>query len=789
MAELQQGHTNLLSVFLIICAGVVEAQGGSSDDIVLRNAAWQADISPQTLRVSAQGTGRRLVELSAAQSGLGRVGNLIRTDSVAKWRLKDQGIFVEVHLDGNDLSMRIRSDGEGPFTWPIVRQQEQFKALIWPRAEGVYIPLDNQRWTDYLIEQGDWSTTESLSMPFWGFDCGQFSLTYIATCPYNNAIRFDREEGGLRASFTHEFTRFQKPKEYGFVISLADGGSPVEPAKRFRRWLIENGAFVSMQAKMGKVPKAERLSGTAHVYLWGDDSFSRHDIPPRQWGPFCRELVRQAGRPTASPGKRIRQSMSSEVWKQVVELGDSGEPGKYITTELARAVSEILARKDFYEAESWSETTLPKEATELLSRDRNRLPAAEVCRMNSLLLYAAFSDFTIQPDNWGDGVSAKMLEKFREAGFDRLRLCVSGWEGIEKRPQVAKLADEMGYLFGTYDAFNGIHDPALRGTDQTWPTCQFDQELFEKGPIVRKDGTKRGGYKKVGYELSPIAARPYVERRVRENMHNVPYSYYFVDCDAYGQVYDDYSPLHPAGQADDAAARLARLQWISDTFKVVVGSEGGSAYAAPVIHVAEGIVSPAFGWGDPDMTDKNSKYYLGSYYPPDGPKVFVMQVPMKEQYQYFYYDPRFRLPLYETVFHDSVVSTHQWANGSLKYSNMLDTVALAELLYMVPPLYHMNLDEFEKHREVMKRHYAFFSPLHRKVGFAQMTDFNWLSTDRKFQRSVFDDRVEVVVNFSPESRRYEGVNVPGRSVLAKWPESREVKTLTFTPNLTPSAKE
>ncbi|MFC1605221.1 glycoside hydrolase, partial [Planctomycetota bacterium] len=39
---------------------------------------------------------------------------------------------------------------------------------------------------------------------------------------------------------------------------------------------------------------------------------------------------------------------------------------------------------------------------------------------------------------------------------------------------------------------------------------------------------------------------------------------------------------------------------------------------------------------------------------------------MKERYQYLYYDPQFRLPLYEVVFHDSVVTTHQWANGSLK---------------------------------------------------------------------------------------------------------------------------
>ena len=51
---------------------------------------------------------------------------------------------------------------------------------------------------------------------------------------------------------------------------------------------------------------------------------------------------------------------------------------------------------------------------------------------------------------------------------------------------------------------------------------------------------------------------------------------------------------------------------------------------------------------------------------------------MKEKYEYFNYDPRFRLPLYETVFHDSVVATHHWNNASLKFVNVADIVALTE---------------------------------------------------------------------------------------------------------------
>lgn len=586
--------STLTNLFVITC----HVYAVSSEEISLTNKHWMIKVQPDTLKMTAFTGPKSEVVLSQGQPGLGVVSNLVRNDNLAEWNLKDETVRIVVGLHERDFSVAISSEGAGSFIWPVLRFSKGIKALIWPRAEGVYVPLDDSRWVKYMVGFGEWNTLESLSMPFWGLDCGGFSLTYIVINPYNNTIQFELEGDSLGARFTHEFTRFLTKKEYGFRIHLGDIDSPVEPAKQFRHFLHEQKAFVSMQEKIKRVPKVARLLGAAHVYLWGD------------------------------------------------------------------------------------------------------------------------------------GVSIKMLDRLRDNGLDKMRFCVSGWEAVEKRPEVAKQADAMGYLFGTYDSYHSVHDPAIRGTDQTWPTAQFDKELFEKGPIVRKDGTKWWVFKKVGCKLSPIAARPYVEKRVSEKMNRVPYSYYFVDCDATGEVYNDYSPLHPTGQADDVKARVDRLAWISETFRVVIGSEGGNSYAAGVLHVAEGIFGPLFGWGDPDLKDRDSKYYLGGYYPPEGPRIFVQQVPMKEEYQYFYYDPRFRLPLYEIVFHDSVVTTHHWQNGSLKFDNVVDTVALTELLYMVPPMYHMNLDEFEKHRETMKKHYAFFSPLHREVGFSQMTDFHWLSSDR-----------------------------------------------------------
>jgi len=115
----------------------------------------------------------------------------------------------------------------------------------------------------------------------------------------------------------------------------------------------------------------------------------------------------------------------------------------------------------------------------------------------------------------------------------------------------------------------------------------------------------------------------------------------------------------------------------------------------------------------------------------------------------------------------------------------VDTVELLELLYNVPPLYHMNLKEFEKHKERMKAHYDFFSPLHWELGLLPMTDFSWLTDDRMVQRTVFGNQVEMVANFRMKNFNYQGKLVPKRSILAKWRNTGETRIFTPANKLTP----
>src|SRR5207247_8185797 len=127
-------------------------------------------------------------------------------------------------------------------------------------------------------------------------------------------------------------------------------------------------------------------------------------------------------------------------------------------------------------------------------------------------------------------------------------------------------------------------------------------------------------------------------------------------------------------------------------------------------------------------------------------------------------DPRYRLPLYEVALHDSVVATDHGGSATLKFGNVVQTRLLLGVLYNTPPLYHMNLAEWEWRKALVKEHYAFFSPLHRETAVLPMSDFEWLTPDRMVQRTKFGNAVEIVANFRDEPFEQGGEIIPGRRV-------------------------
>lgn len=760
-----------IGIFLLTSIGVSD----TLQSIRFSNDMWDLEIVPQSLAVNIYPAGTDItVRASLGQTGLGAVSDVSHEDNGISWKLPERALTVHVESRKDSLTIEFIQDDPAndtqDFTWPIIENTESIHGYIFPFFEGSYVPKNDVTWRDFLCDRGPVNTTAGLSMPFWGLDLGERTLTYILTNPFNNQILFrETETSDLGMRVSHAFTPNWERKTYGVRISLNDA-SPVAPAKQYREWLIGNGEFVSFAEKIEKTPETEKLLGAAHVYLWGGKLLSRYDVT--DWKAFAARLSDDE-----KVAQQIWTELSMETRKAVREIAQSDYSSNYVLRVVSRALSEQLEKSDFYNASVWAGIPFASETETLIFQDVSTLSLPEIYRRNCLLLYAAFPDTLRHPDEWGDGLSVKLLERFAESRLDRLWLGVDSWQDGFRHPTAVEKAKELGYLIGPYDSYHSIHHP---NEQDTWETAQFDLSLYETGAIVNADGTKNRGFKKKGYHLSPLVAQPYVEDRVNGIVTQMPtdFNTWFIDCDAYGELFDDYSPSHPATQLDGMNARLARIAWIRDTHNMVVGSEGGAAYSASTLHFAHGMTVPVIGWGDPDMKEKTSPYYIGGYWPPEAPAIHIKQVPLKSNYLYLYFAPHFRLPLYQIVFHDSVVTTNHWGSGSLKFENAIETLALLELLYNVPPLYHLNMAEFSKHKAWIERHYAFFSPLHRKIGGQTMTDFEWLSDNRQIQRTEFGNTVELFANFGTDPFEYEGVMIPAKSVVARWIDTGKVEVFS-----------
>ncbi|MFC1716915.1 hypothetical protein ACFL6S_24825, partial [Candidatus Poribacteria bacterium] len=244
MFEFRSLGPRLIGIFMVFLSAIGFAQ--AEPEVVLRSDSWTITINPNSLQVIAEPVKGESIELSLPQQDLGPLESLEHTESEVSWELPQEGIAVSFRLDGAQLSAHFRSQQIGSFTWPVLSTDSPVQACILPLFEGSYVPADDAKWIEFLAASSPRNTLEGLSMPFWGLDCGDYTMTYILTNPFGNELAFEDDDGRIAMQFTHKFTRLWKEKEYGLSIHLGDA-SPIEPAKQYRQWLIQQDSFVSLK--------------------------------------------------------------------------------------------------------------------------------------------------------------------------------------------------------------------------------------------------------------------------------------------------------------------------------------------------------------------------------------------------------------------------------------------------------------------------------------------------------------------------------------------------------------
>ena len=347
---------------------------------------------------------------------------------------------------------------------------------------------------------------------------------------------------------------------------------------------------------------------------------------------------------------------------------------------------------------------------------------------------------------WGDGRDLAFLDALKTLGIKRLTISYDQDPMTQKhlvRSEYLRRAKATGYLAGPYESFDNAQPAATADT----PVAIWG-DLYPAGCIRNADGEVKHGFANRGCEMSSeaVARHPGAPSPASRYAGHVKdgATQLFIDVDAFGEFYDDFSPEHPMTKARDRANRLARLGMAIDQYKLVLGSENVTAWSSVVTHYSHGTAQAHVA---PLWKLQRDRERFGGYWPPDQPPLFFKPVSLTPDESRLLTTPADRLPLFEAAFHDSVVAADRWEIGLMKFSGEERQRFARALLYGTPTLWNLNQKELKRTGVWLKAAQDDFKIAHGWDTPVALTGFAWLTPDHLVQQTTWADGRVLTANF------------------------------------------
>ncbi|KAH0795774.1 Carbohydrate binding domain-containing protein [Histomonas meleagridis] len=182
--------------------------------------------------------------------------------------------------------------------------------------------------------------------------------------------------------------------------------------------------------------------------------------------------------------------------------------------------------------------------------------------------------------------------------------------------------------------------------------------------------------------LCDLRAPEYAKKKLdKEISSGYNFTTRFIDTTFASPYRECYHPDHPMTRTMSLEARIELLKEYTNR-GFVVGTENGKEQAIPNCDFFEGMMSP------------------GEYRVPNSGRdletVFTY-VPEETQYMV---DETLRIPLFELVYHDCVISYWYWGDHNSKVIPQWDKRDLFNRLYGTPPMFLFNQTIWERYKKI-----------------------------------------------------------------------------------------
>ena len=329
-----------------------------------------------------------------------------------------------------------------------------------------------------------------------------------------------------------------------------------------------------------------------------------------------------------------------------------------------------------------------------------------------------------------------IVREMKAAGIDRIL-----WSNREGPDVIRAMNRIPGVLTSRYDIYQDLMDPKvvkeqLRGLHPDWTQNAWPADL-----MLDEKGQWRKGWRVKGKDgkmypcgvLCDMQALKYARQRVPKELKTHPYRCRFIDTTTASPWRECYDPNHPMIRTDSRHWKMEMLRYMSEEMKLVTGSETGHDAAVPFVHYFEGMLS------------------LGPYRVPDaGRNMRRIWNEVPERVAKFQLGQKYRLPLWELVYHDCVVAQWYWGDYNNKLPSLWRKRDLFNILYATSPMFMFDYKLWQRQKDRFAQSYKRICPVVRSVAYSEMTDHSFLTPDRNVQQTTFANGITITVNFAKE---------------------------------------
>ncbi|MCX7016695.1 MAG: hypothetical protein NTW86_29755 [Candidatus Sumerlaeota bacterium] len=380
----------------------------------------------------------------------------------------------------------------------------------------------------------------------------------------------------------------------------------------------------------------------------------------------------------------------------------------------------------------------------------------------------ALERFIGSPQIWpnGDLVSPEFLQELSAAGVERATIMLANRVEDEAARALLEEAHRHGYLLGRYDNYN------LTGKEEWSYRADLDAAKLPDGSFLQRDPRKVLTCGRQAFERA-LLQQP-------ADLAQVRYDVQFMDTLLSQRLRECWDPAHPCSREQDALYRRQIMALGSRMFHQVTGSEDGIDYAFDQTDYLEGPMTlhrfidkglrstvweetsasapaarKARRKAEPKAEPQAESQAAGRTQRPAKDFKLVPVAPGEIVLNYGLNEAH-RAPLLELVYHDSVSTTYHWRWSNMKIRDLWWKADLFNVLYGTRPMWFIDREIWDDNRERMTQSYRQVCGWHARVGWDEMLSHDYLTPDRRVQRTTWSSGVAVVANFGDEPYAMEG---------------------------------